>query len=412
MDIGLYWIGVVVLFLFSALFSASETALFSLSRPALQSIRKKNVRRANLISGFLANPNATVNLIITGNVLVNIALSVVWTVLFIRRWGEGAVIWAVASLTVLLLIFGELLPKTIAVKMPKQSVYVLAPVLNVIAFGLHPISSAFEKALQWIFLRFGIKTDKMHSSFTEEELDALLSIGEKEGAIAEFERDMIEEAMDFDERSVDEIMTPRVDITAVEILSSYGEVLKTIEKSRHTRLPVFKGSIDYILGYVKAKDILLNNNGGDWRGFLRKAWLIPTTKKISDLLKDFKENDIDVAVVVDEYGGTAGLVTLENIVEEILGNIQDEFDNEPKELIRRSDGAIVVSGRMSLRDLEDVIDEEIEIEDADIDTVAGLVLHRIGHMPNGKEKFIVGNWLWEVSLVKDNRIEQVVLKKR
>ncbi len=411
MEIALYLIGVCLLFLLSGVFSASETALFSLSRPALQSIRKKNPQRAGLIARFLSNPNATVNLIITGNVLVNITLSVIWTMWFVRIWGHGSVVWAVASLTILLLIFGELLPKTLAVKMPKQTAFLLSPLLKSVSVFLRPISAGFEAVLQFAFSKIGVRPDKQHTSFTEDELDALLSIGEKEGALAQFERDMLEEAMDLDERTVDEIMTPRVDIIAVDILASYGELLKIIEEHRHTRIPVYKGNIDYVLGYVKAKDVLLNNES-DWRKFLRRAWLVPGTKTISGLLKDFKEYEIDVAVVVDEYGGTSGLVTLENIVEEILGNIQDEFDDEPREVIRRSDGALVISGRMSLRDLEDIIGEDIGFDEVDIDTAAGLVLHKIGHMPKGKEKFIVGSWVWEVSSVKGNRIEQVVLKKR
>ncbi len=406
---GFCFQGVLILFLFaiSAFFSGIETALFSLSQIGLERLKSRNPKKAILIAKFLRNPSATVNVIITGNILVNVAFSVVWTTIFLEYFGEDSIIWAVVSATLLLLLFGELTPKVVAIANPESFCLYGISILAMVYKVLYPIAKVFEDIINQFLKLIGKDVKLQDLSLSEEELEALLELGEKQGVLNESERDMLEEIMDLDERTVDEIMTPRVDIIGVDVLASWQEVEAIAEQSRHSKLPVYKETIDYVLGYVRVKDVLLNPEK-DWRKFMRKALMIPETKTLDKLLEDFKECDEDLAIVIDEYGGTAGLVTVEDIVEELLGNITDEFDKEVSDVVRRSDGALIISGRMSLRDLSEELKIDFDIED--IDTVGGFVMHKIGHLPKGGERFLYKGWIWEVGLVKANRILQVILR--
>ncbi len=398
---------IFVLFLLSAFFSGIETALFSLSPVNLERIRAKNPRRADRLSLFLKNPNSTVNIIITGNTLVNVAFSVVWASVFIDLFGPQGLLLSVILGTLLLLIFAEFTPKVLAITWNESFSYYGIGMLSLFEKLLRPVSVWFERVLETVFSAFGADTKRLDLALSEDEVEALLDLGERDGVLAEAERDMLEEAMDLDVRTVDEIMTPRVDIVGIDVLSSLEEIKRVSQKARYSRLIVYKGSIDYVLGYIRLKEVLLHVEK-DWRSFMRKAIMIPETKSLDRLLHDFKEFDEDLAVVVDEYGGTAGIVTLEDVVEELVGNIKDEFDREPVDIIRRSDGAFIVSGMMSLRDLSEELNIDFDVED--VDTVAGFVMHKLGYVPKGGERFLYKNWVWEVDKVKGNRIEKILLR--
>ncbi len=404
-----YWqVGLIcVLFLFSAFFSGIEAALFSLSQVALARIKRRNPRRADRISVLLRDPNAMINIIITGNTIVNVAFSVVWSSIFLNMFGKESLTLAVLSGTLLLLLIGELVPKVIALANPEAFAYVGVPFLELFSKFLYPLAKVFEKILSFLFSRIGIKTNKMDFSLSEDELEALLELGKQEGVLDESEKEMLEEAMDLDERTVDEIMTPRVDIVAVDVLSSFQDLRKIAGTNRHSRLPVYKGSIDYILGYVRLKEVLLHPEK-DWRSFMRKALMVPETKSITKLLENLREEEEDLAIVVDEYGGTAGLVTIEDVIEELLGNITDEFDVDQVDIIRRSDGAYIVSGMTSLRDLSERLEIEFDVDE--IDTVGGFVMHKLGYVPKGGERFLYKGWVWEVERVRGNRVIQVIIK--
>ncbi len=407
MDLYLQLLLILVLFSFSAFFSGIETALFSLSQIGLEKIKTKSPAKADLIARLLRDPNATINMIITGNTLVNVAFSVVWARLFLERWGEYGLVYAVTSGTLLLLVFAELTPKVLAIANPVAFASYGVGLLNALSVLLLPISRIFETLISRLFAVLGLKTRKMDLSLSEDELQALLEIGTQEGVLAEAERDMLEEAMDLDERTVDEIMTPRVDIVAVDVLSKLSDIKEIARQRRHSRLPVYKGTIDYILGYIKLKEVLLHPEK-DWRSFMRKALMVPESKTITDLLQDFREQGETMAIVVDEYGGTAGLVTIEDVIEELLGEITDEFDKEQKEILRRSDGAYLVSGKTSLRDLGEELGIEFDVDK--VETVGGFVMHKLGHVPKGGERILYKGWIWEVEKVKGNRIVQVVIK--
>ncbi len=398
---------VFVLFFLSAFFSGIETALFSLSQVNLTRIKKSNPKRAEKIGSLLRDPNATVNIIITGNTIVNVAFSVVWSSLFLRAFGKESLVLAVISGTLLLLFFGELTPKVVAIANPEAFASIGVPLLDLFSTFLSPIAKIFQQIISFLFSRVGIKTKKVDLSFTEDELDALLELGQQEGILAESEKEMLQEAMDLEERTVDEIMTPRVDIVGVDVLSSFEDVKTIAGTCRHSKLPVYKGSIDYILGYIRVKEVLLHPEK-DWRSFMHRALMVPETKTITKLLQDFREKEEDLAIVVDEYGGTAGLVTIEDVIEELVGNIRDEFDVEQTDIIQRSDGAYIVSGTTSLRDLSEKL--KIKFDVPEIDTVGGFVMHKLGYVPKGGERFLYEGWIWEVEKVKGNRVVQVVIK--
>ncbi len=403
----LTWLIIAGLLLLSAFFSSIETALFSISQLSLERIRRKDPQKGRWIASLLKDPSRMVNLIITGNTLVNVAFSVIWTGWFILAFGDRSVIWAVISGTVMLLLLGELLPKAFAISYAEAWVYVGCGFLRIISWILLPVSQLVGRILKLLFGIFGLKFGKVEMGLNEEELDALLELGEKRGLLQEIEAQMLKEAMELDERTVDEIMTPRVDIVGVDILSSLDDIRKLLRSKKFSKLPVYKGSVDYILGYIRTSEVLLHPEK-DWRTFMRKALMVPETKTLSDLLDDFRQMDEELSIVIDEYGGTAGLVTLEDVVEEIMGNISDEFDKDFDQIMRRSDGAYIVSGMTSLRNLQDELGLDLEVEE--VDTVGGFVLHKLGYVPKGGERFMYKGWVWEIDKVRGNRIEQVVVK--
>ena len=418
----LYKLGtLIILLILSALFSGSEVALFSLNRKKIEKYFEKSSYRLSYLKSLLDAPRRLLVTILIGNTVVNVAASIIAVSLALEfaAW-KGIQINIILTvqiilLTIVVLIFGELIPKVYASKNPlKFSSVVIFPVYWISAI-IFPLSELITELIKIISSK--IKFDKSRSVITEEELSSLGEIAQQKVKIEEEEQEIIASFVEFKTVVISEIMTPRVDIISVPNTISYDELISTITKSGHSRIPVFGESLDEILGFVYAKDLLPFINDEEKRkefsivNLIRPALFVPEAKRINILLSEFQEKKMHIAIVVDEYGGTSGLVTLEDIIEEVVGEIWDEFDQQEQNIKEVGKNKFVVQGKTTIHELNEWFDESLVEENEDYDTVGGMIYNAAGSVPKEDFSLTVGNYKFTVKEVLKKRIKKVILEK-
>jgi gliding motility-associated protein GldE len=409
------------LLLGSAFFSGSEVALFSLDRKNLES----GLDKSGIIYRYLTNlinfPRRLLVTILVGNTLVNVAVSIVAVSLAIDISNythislDIVLTIQIVLITILILLFGELFPKVIASKNPLKFAKMIAIPLNYCSIVIYPVSEIITEIIKLASSR--LSYDKSKSVLTKEELIDLANIGKEKGTIEEDEHSLISSLVSFAGLSVNEVMTPRVDIKAVSVDDDYKKIVSVITNSGHSRIPVYKYNIDEIIGIVFAKDLLIfvkNTNlinSFSLQSIIKKPLFVPETKLISDLLKEFQEKKIHLAIVVDEYGGTSGLISLEDIIEEVVGDIWDEFDKAENHLIKISDNQYVALGKTKLDEINESLSVNIALEDDDYDTLGGYVLNKAGSIPTENYSFIEFDLRFTVKEIQNKRIKKVIIEK-
>ncbi len=408
---SLIWhiLALVILLILSGLFSASETALFSLSKIQLRRLKERKPAQSALITQLLNSPRRTLNTILTGNMLVNITASALVTEMVMRLGGQKGLGLAIGLTTFLLLVFGEVTPKTFAISHAEGFSCFISRPLCLFAKLIFPIRFAWAKIADFFSQRLIGRQYLRESFLTSEEIRGLVSIGEKEGVISKEEEQMISTVFDFGERYINEIMTPRVDIVAVDVNEDSLHLEKVLRSSRHSKIPVYKDSVDNILGIIYAKEYLLSPQP-DWQSKVSPVLFIPETKRIEEVLLEFQSKKSYVAIVTDEYGGTSGLITIEDILEEIVGEIQDEYDTEEKLIVRIDENSVSVSGKTSLYDLNEKLNTHFRAKDAQ--TVGGFMIHLFGRIPKSGESTRYRNHLFTVDDVRKHRIRKVTIRKK
>lgn len=396
-----------ILIVLSGLFSASETAIFSLTRFDVKKLQKQKPRIGDTIAYLRDTPRRTLTTILIGNILVNVTATAMFSFLAMRLFGDAGIGMTIGIMTFLLLLFGEITPKTFAIRNAEFF-------SSTIAFGLHlfsklifPIRWLLAKLADFfIYLLLGKKVER-EPFITQRELRTLISIGEKEGIIDSGEKQMIQTVFEFSERFINEIMTPRVDIVACEKGNPPEKLKNIMLDSHYTKIPVYEGGIDNISGVVFAKEFLLSQDA-EWQKLIRPVLFVPETKRIDDLLTEFQNRKETVAIVVDEYGGTAGLVTLEDILEELVGDIQDEYDFEEIDFQKISADTSKVNGDVSIRDINEKFGINIKTEKAE--TIGGFLLLLLGRIPKVGENFTYKSLSITIDEVKGKRIKQLTIK--
>ena len=383
-------IGLVVLLLLSAYFSASETALTSLGKLKMKSLIKREGRRAELLSSWLEDPSRLLATILVGNNIVNVAASVLCTFVLLRLLPEtpagkvGAI--STGVMVCLILVFGEISPKTYARQNAERIALRTIRPLS----GLSRILSPLIGLL--VFVSPGGGKAKPGPFMTEEEIKRMISLGEEEGVLEEEEKEMIDSIFKFGDTKVQEVMVPRSDMVTIEANQDLDNILKLVMEAGHSRIPVFKGRIDNIIGILYAKDLLnLWEQSSRARlkvkDLIHPAYFVPETKKVDELLREFQRQKIHLAMVVDEYGGTAGLVTLEDLLEEIVGEIEDEYDKGKERIEILEKGIALVDGKTDIGDVNEKLDLKLPEEEG-TETVAGFVVDRLGRVPKMGEELI------------------------
>ena len=374
----------VVLIALSAFFSASEIALLSLGRITRHKMVKDKVKNSKLIAKLLDDPNRLLITILIGNNLVNVSASALATSIGIFLFGSLGIGIAVGVMTFFILLFGEILPKSYAVhNKEKFSIFVAKPI-----YFLQRFQSPLIRLMSGIinkFMNYYGLTDKDTTLVTEEEVMSAVTIGTEDGEIDPEEKELIHNVFEFDDTDVKDVMIPRINMCCIEKSSSLFEVLKFIEKTSFSRIPVYEEVQDKIIGILYSKDLLKyvgkNVDSFSLKKIVRSAIFVPGTKKIDELLKEFKAEKVHIAMVVDEYGGIAGLVTLEDLLEELVGEIYDETDVS-KNMIRKSGRkTFIVDGESEIDDVERVLKVKFLTGDSDYDTISGFVLDKLGRVP-------------------------------
>ncbi len=387
--------GIFVLLVLSAFFSGSETSLTAASRARMHSLEQAGDPRAKLVNKLLDQKDRLIGAILLGNNLVNILASALATSLLIGIFGEAGVIYATIAMTLLVLIFAEVLPKTYAIHNADALSLTVAPIVRVFVIILGPITRAIQLIVRAIFRIFGIELHpKLSASATEEELRGVIDLhaGEGEGEEERHEREMLRSILDLADVWVEEIMVHRKDVVALSVDQPPERILEEVLSSSYTRLPLWKDEPDNIIGLLHAKALLraVQSNPGnlaklDIEDIAADPWFIPETTDLLSQLQAFRSRHEHFAIVVDEYGEFLGIVTLEDILEEIVGDIADEHDVEIEGIHVSGDGSIIVDGRVTIRDLNRRF--EWRLPDDEASTIAGLVLEEARTIPKEGQIF-------------------------
>ena len=399
----LYVLSILILLIFSAFFSGSETALFSLTNFQRKRIKSKNPQVAKTISTLLESPRRTLATILIGNMIVNITATSIATVFAITIFGEKGVGIVILFMTLILLLFGEVTPKTAAIKDPEGlSIFCSRP-LHIFGKLIWPFRRMLHLAAD-VFISLIVFKRETKPYITQKELKALMAISKKEGIIEEEEEEMIRSIFDLGERSVDEIMTPRIDIAGCDKNATAAELVAIMKSSKHTKIPIYDGTIDNIVGVVYTKEFMLHGTD-DFKTFIRKPLYVPETERIDNLLVKFQSKKIYITVVLDEFGGTSGLVTLEDVLEEIVGEIRDEYDKEVNPIKKEADGTFAVSGKIAIRDVNDELNLSLPMEE--VTTINGLLLLLFGRVPKIGESIRLKDVEFRVLEVANNMVTKV-----
>ena len=402
------WVALVILVGFSAFFSASETAFSSLNQIRLKSRAEDGDSSAARVLAMAEQYDKLLSTILIGNNIVNIAAASIGTILFTQMLGaERGATMSTIVLTIIVLIFGEVTPKSLAKEMPEKVATAVSPFLVLLMALMTPLTWLFT---QWKKLLGHFVHSGEADTITEGELMTMVSEAENDGELTDRESELIRSAIEFDDVEVEEILTPCVDVVAVEDDIPLEELAQTFAESGYSRLPVYHGTIDNIIGVVHEKDFYIAR--------LKKATkiddlVVPTlyttgSTQISQLLRTLREQHHHLAVVVDEYGGTEGIITLEDILEELVGEIWDEHDEVTEDFRKQSDGSWLVSGSASVDDLYEELDLPEE-EDIDSNTVNGLVQEKTCHLPKVGDRFTLGEYDGVVTRTAKRRVTEVRL---
>ncbi len=408
-------LGFIVL---SAFFSGTETALFSLNKMQLKKMQKEeeNNWRIKSIIRLLDDPQRTLISILIGNIFVNIAASSLAAYLAIKHYGNIGIGIASGIMIFIILIFGEIIPKSLAFANAEAISKRVAKPIEIISTGLFPLIKFFKILINGLYYFLRMKKTKEKKEITEEDLITLIDAGKEEGVIEEEENEMIRNIFEFGDTTVKEVMIPRVDMACVPSDTKLDSILKLIKKIGHSRIPVYEETIDNIIGILYAKDLLgiyeqwyASKEKFDLKGIIRDAYFVPENKKIDELLDIFQKDRIQIAIAIDEYGGTAGLITMEDVVEEVVGEIIDEYDKELKLFEMVGDNTVIVDGIIDIEKINEILN--IEIPENDFETLAGFIFDLLGRVPKNGEKIKYKNFQMVIERVVKNRIRRVKIIK-
>lgn len=405
-------IGVCIIF--SGFFSSSETALTSLSELKVKHLLQEKGERAKDLELWLLHPNKVLNTILIGNNIVNILGSVVAAEVSNKIFGSSAIAIATGVMTFLVLIFGEIVPKTFAKHNAESLALFIIKILKIFYFFFYPISFVLNKLVKIIIKLSGGNVENSGPKITEDELEFLISVGEKEGVLENQKKEMLHNIFEISETTAKEVMVPRTDLVAIKYGTDINEILNVLANTEYSRIPIYEGKMDNILGILHVKDLLKYVSKDvqqlDIKTILRKPYFVPSTKKIDDLLREFQVNRIHFAIVVDEYGGVDGIVTLEDILEEIVGEIRDEYDkDENDEIIQLDENTYEVDPRIDIDDFSEFFGLEIQ-DDLDFETLGGLIFDLSGRIPEIGDVFYVGNIEILIKEKDGRRIKKVIVK--
>lgn len=398
----------IVLVGLSAFFSSAETALTAVNKTRIRNLAEAGNKKAVTLTRILGNQSKMLRAILVGNNVVNLTASSMSATMAMRIWGNKAVGIGTGILILIILVFGEISPKTISNLYSETialkyagTLYLFMTVINPVIYAVSALSSGFLRLIH-------VNTGRKQEPITEDELRTIVDASHEEGVIESEERKMINNVFDFGDSVVRDIMIPRIDMTLAEVDATYDQLIDIFREEMYTRIPVYEETSDNVIGIINMKDLLLINYDDNFslRNLLREPLYTYEYKKTSELMLEMRQTCNNVVIVLDEYGATAGMITLEDILEEIVGEIRDEYDeDEENELVEVAPFEYVVEGSMKLYDLNDRLGLELESED--YDSVGGLIIGHLDRLPEQGEEIISGGIRLVVDELDKNRIEKV-----
>ena len=398
----------VVLLALSAFFSSTETALTTVNKIRVRTLAESGVERAVTLSKVIEQQGKMLSAILIGNNIVNLSASSLMTTLTIKLFGNKAVGVATGVLTLLILVFGEITPKTLSTISAESMALRSAGIIYALMYVLTPVIAVVNKLSLGVLMFLKVDPNKKQEMITEDELRTIVEVSHEEGVIETKEKKMINNVFDFGDSLAKDIMVPRIDMVFVNVDATYDELIDIFRNEQYTRIPVYEETTDNVIGIVNVKDLLLIEDHDNFhiRDCLRQPMYTYEYKKNSELMIEMQKSFSNLVIVLDEYGATAGLVTLEDMLEEIVGEIRDEYDqDEIKTVQQKGPGEYSVAGAMKLADINDRLGLELESED--YDSVGGLVIGLLDHLPDEGEEVSDGGIRFIVESVDKNRIDRI-----
>ncbi|MDM8128816.1 hemolysin family protein, partial [Paraclostridium benzoelyticum] len=399
----------VILLIGSGFFSASETALMSLSRIRIRHMQEEGVKGAKLVGKLTEDSGKLLSSILVGNNVVNIAATSISTSLFINLLGTQGVAVATAFMTILVLIFGEITPKTIAANNSEKIAILVSKPIKIIILILTPVVWVFNIITNIIFKLFGIKSKSGQPYITEEELRTMVNVSQEEGVLEIEERQIINNVFQFGDMQAKEAMVQRLDMVCINADDGYKEIISLFKEEQFSRMPVYEESADDIIGIVNIKDIIFLDEDEiakfDIRNYVREAFFTYEFKKITELLEEMKKDKSQMAIVVDEYGGTAGLITIEDLVEEIVGEIEDEYDEDESDIEVKKEDEYIIDGSKKISEVNELIGTNLESEE--FDSIGGFIIGHLKRLPEEHEVIEVEGVKLCIESLDKNRIKKI-----
>lgn len=403
---------VLILILLSGFFSSAETAMTTVNHIRIQALAEQGVKRAIVLQKIIADSGKMLSTVLIGNNIVNMAVSSLVTTIVINLFGNAFVGIATGVLTLVILLFGEITPKTLAAIHAERLALAYANYIYLLMLLLTPVIFVVSKLSSGVMFLLRVDPNAKTNVMTEHELRTLVNVGQEDGVIEREEKQMIYNVFDFGDSSARDVMIPRIDMTFINVESTYEELMHIFREERHTRFPVYEDDTDNVIGIINIKDLLLYPKDKNFsiRNILREPYFTYEYKATADLMIDMRKASVNLAIVLDEYGSTAGLVTLEDLLEEIVGEIRDEYDEDEEEDIREIQPGreYVVSGSAKLDDINEMI--HVCLESEDYDSIGGFIIEQLDSLPTHGQSVTLPNGIrLVVDELDKNRIESVHL---
>lgn len=410
----------VILIMLSAFFSSAETALTAVNKLRIRSLAEEGVKKAKTVNKLIENPSKMLSAILIGNNIVNLTTSSLATTFAIHiaeKMGMGnntsvAIGIATGVVTLLILIFGEIAPKSLATLYSEKLSLAYGAIIYFLTQLLTPVIFVINKLSMGILMLFRIDPNNRNSAITENELRTIVDFSHEEGVIESEERRMITNVVDFGDSLAKDVMVPHIDMQFANVNYTYGELLQAFEEDKFSRLPVYEGTRDNVIGIINLKDVFFykgKKEDFDIRKIMREPYFTYEFQKTSELMMELRKASSSVAIVLDEYGSTAGLITLEDLLEEIVGEIRDEYDTDEVDPIQKiGENEYIAEGTARLDEVNEAVG--LNLESDDYDSIAGHIISLLEHLPKVSESVVDGNVTYVVKAIDKNRIDKVLVK--
>ena len=400
-------ISLIILLILSSLFSCSETAFLSVSKIKIRTLAEEGNKKAKLVESLLDDQDRLLSAILVGNNLVNIGASSLTTATIMAIFGDGAQTVAIATgvVTLCILIFGEITPKSLATQNADKLVFALAPFIRFVCVITKPVVFVLNIITGFIIKLLG-GNQEHGPSLTEEELKTIVTVGHEEGVLEKEEKEMIHNVFEFGETEIKEIMTPRIHVESLPDDCTYDELMNVYHDAQYSRYPIHDESFDEIIGVLNMKDLLfidIDKEYFDVKKYMRETFVVYEFNQVNDVFASMRKEHATLAIVLDEYGVMSGIVTFEDIVEEIVGEIDDEYDDTSDDIVKINDHEYLVDGSLNLNEVNDEIDTHFESED--FESIGGLVLGEFSGVPKIKDKIEFPGVTIIIEKMHKNRIE-------